>query len=373
MTDPSQFGLLLLARSRRAYVTWVVIAANCAAFLFVVGVARALHGFDTPTLARLGALSASNVAAGEWWRLINSMFLHGGLVHLGLNMLAFLQVGLIVERLYGSAAFGAIYLLSGIAGGCASVYWRQDIVSVGASGAVFGVYAALLAYLVLQRGSVPLAVLRRLAIGALVFVVYSLASGIGASNVDNAAHVGGLVAGLVLGAGAARPLAMPWSVRSLNRATAVALVVVAAGLALLRLAPDPEGDYRRAMELSYALKALAQADDEADRRLLGLKGRVAHGQLSPDEAFVEMERELLPLWDEQLGRLHQLQQREPGQEALREKLIRYAQLRRGAMRGLMEAIRDDDPAKAEGARLRNDEAQRIIIDLLRQSQSAKPP
>ena len=281
------------ALARRGYVTWAVVAANGVLFLVTLAVAQRLSGFDAATLLNLGALSARHVAEGQWWRLLTGFFLHGSALHLGFNMLALFQAGLIVERLYAHAVFASIYLLSGFAGGCASIFWRQDVVSLGASGAVFGVYGALLAYLVLQRGSVPRAALRRLSIGAVFFIAYSLAYGVGQNNIDNAAHVGGLIAGILIGMGTARPLHSTWSGRAVARAAMAGLAVFAMGLALLWFAPDPQRDYQRALELDRALKDLAQADDEADRRMAGLRTRIRQGESSTANAMLFMERELL--------------------------------------------------------------------------------
>ena len=84
---------------------------------------------------------------GEEWRLLTSAFLHFGIIHIALNMYALYQGGALVERLFGSTRFALIYLLSALAGSVASGWWDPLRNSAGASGAIFGVYGALLAFL----------------------------------------------------------------------------------------------------------------------------------------------------------------------------------------------------------------------------------
>ena len=92
---------------------------------------------------------------GEEWRLLTSAFLHFGLIHIALNMFALYQGGGLVERLFGSTRFAVIYLLSALSGSVASGWWDPLRNSAGASGAIFGVYGALLAFLAVRRADIP--------------------------------------------------------------------------------------------------------------------------------------------------------------------------------------------------------------------------
>ncbi|APW36695.1 hypothetical protein RD110_05390 [Rhodoferax koreense] len=158
----------------------------------------------TPKPAQLHQWGANSAAAvlldREYWRLLTAPFLHGGASHLGFNMLALWAAGRQLSRLLGNAQFGLVYLATALCGSVASLHSAgQSSVSVGASGAVFGVLGALLAASLQYRHRLPPHDSRRLWAGLGLFVVYSLAYGFTQSNVDNAAHVGGLVAGLLLG------------------------------------------------------------------------------------------------------------------------------------------------------------------------------
>ena len=114
--------------------------------------------------------------------------------------------GRLTERLFGNAWFVVIYMFAGLCGSLASMLWHNETVSVGASGAVFGVFGALLAFTIRQRGSIPESMLNRLRISTSIFVTFSLCYGFAAAGVDNAAHWGGLAAGFLIGLIGARPL-----------------------------------------------------------------------------------------------------------------------------------------------------------------------
>jgi rhomboid protease GluP len=181
------------------WLTYGLIAINA-----VIWLASLVYGADvsaspTDLLLRWGGNAASEVQRGEWWRLVSAMFLHSGLLHLALNMFGLYFAGVTVERIYGHRLFALIYLGSGLVGGALSLHFSaQTGVSVGASGAVFGVTGALLIAMVLQRKHLPKSLGKQTLWSLGFFILYSLAQGFSKPNVDNAAHVGGLLAGCLL-------------------------------------------------------------------------------------------------------------------------------------------------------------------------------
>lgn len=162
-------------------------------------------------MAGLGKMIAwgANVApltlTGEPGRLLTSMFLHAGLLHLALNMYMLYGVGAVAERTFGSVRFTLIYLISGLFGGLLSALWyaersAQLVVSVGASGALMGIAGACLGHWFVadRKGQNPVALSMR---GPLLQTIgLTLAMGFFLPVVDNAAHVGGVVSGAILGA-----------------------------------------------------------------------------------------------------------------------------------------------------------------------------
>ncbi|MBE3555445.1 MAG: rhomboid family intramembrane serine protease, partial [Thermicanus sp.] len=120
--------------------TYVLVAINLLVFLWLT----VNGGSENPeTLIRFGAKYNPAIKAGEWWRLITSIFLHSGFFHVALNSIALYYLGLLVERMYGRARFLLIYFLAGLLGSVASFLY-SDAVSVGSSGAIYGLFGALL-------------------------------------------------------------------------------------------------------------------------------------------------------------------------------------------------------------------------------------
>jgi rhomboid protease GluP len=182
-------------------------------------------------LIRWGANEGARIILRhEYWRLIAMAFVHGGLIHLLVNMSSLLVIGPLVERLYGSLTFGIIYLVAGIGGALASVGSSPLRVSVGASGAICGVLGALFAFLLVHRRTVPMSVRKPLLVNILATIVFMAVLGAIVPNIDQEAHLGGLLTGFVCGA----LLARPWPVvrrRSTSVRRLAATVAIAAALA----------------------------------------------------------------------------------------------------------------------------------------------
>ncbi len=147
---------------------------------------------------RWGADFGPLTLSGQWWRLFTSTFVHFGIVHIGLNMWCLLDLGLVLEPLMGRRKFGVMYVASGLAASLVSVAWNPWRVSAGASGAIFGVAGAFVAYLALKKTSFDPHLARKNLKSMAFFIGYNLLRGLGGA-VDNSAHLGGLLAGLILG------------------------------------------------------------------------------------------------------------------------------------------------------------------------------
>lgn len=205
-----------------------VIAGICAAVF--VGMALATNGesITGPTTAQLihwGANFAPLTLSGQWWRLLTCMFLHIGILHIALNMWCLWNLGEMAESLYGHTTFAAVYLVSGLGASVVSAAVHPATVSAGASGAIFGVAGALIASLKLGKFSAPGAAVKGTLSSVLTFAAYNLIFGAMNGHTDNAAHIGGLVTGIVLGALIAVMAAE--RDRPLPRITAVVIVLLA--------------------------------------------------------------------------------------------------------------------------------------------------
>jgi membrane associated rhomboid family serine protease len=190
-------------------LTHVLFGINVAVFVgmmieLVLAGGSPFQGFSGLELVQWGANVGPFTLSGEWWRLLTCVFVHGGLLHIAFNMWCLWDLGALSEALYGRWTFAALYLVSGLGASLASVAWNPHVMSVGASGAIFGLAGALIAAFKLGEFSVPRATLSGPLRSLLVFVVFNLGFGAVSGFTDNAAHVGGLVTGLILGALIAR-------------------------------------------------------------------------------------------------------------------------------------------------------------------------
>jgi len=174
--------------------TYVLLVANALVWLAMT----VLGGSEDPTILVLfGAKFTPLILAGQYWRLLSAVFVHVGIAHLLFNAYALFSFGMEVERRFGRARFLALYLLSGVASTTASIVGSPAL-SAGASGAVFGLAGASLAYYARYRDQLGAAGRRSLS-SILVVVGLNLAMGFAATGIDNLGHIGGLIAGLGLG------------------------------------------------------------------------------------------------------------------------------------------------------------------------------
>ena len=180
-------------RQELPIVSGILVAANVIVYLICT--------FTGNLLYNIGELDAAAVLLrGEYGRIIYSMFLHAGIDHLFNNMVILFFLGAMIEKVTGHIQLLLIYLLSGIGANICSLLYKvmtmDSMASVGASGAIFGLDGVLLAWILLDRQDMPDVTPRRV----LLMIVLSLYSGFTAHNIDNAAHVGGLLTGFAAGA-----------------------------------------------------------------------------------------------------------------------------------------------------------------------------
>ena len=152
--------------------------------------------FDTDVLFHLGGVERNAVLNGDWWRLFTAMFLHGGLMHIVSNLFTLFFIGLFAESILGVKRFTIVYILSGLGCSLASIYWHDNTVSVGASGAIFGLFGAVIALNLMKSLSKKIDL--TFLIMSSVFIGYNLLMGL-FTNADNAGHLGGLFSGFIIG------------------------------------------------------------------------------------------------------------------------------------------------------------------------------
>lgn len=353
------FASRMVANTPRVWVTGTLVWINLAVFAVMVVAGAGLFAPDPQVLVRWGANYGPLTASGEWWRLISSMFLHFGVLHVGLNMWALRDGGSVAERLLGNWPLLFVYLLAGIAGSATSLAWNPNANSAGASGAIFGVYGALLAYVLNRRNGVPLTVMREIRFALVLFLGYSVIVGLTTSMIDNAAHFGGFVAGIVGALTLGRPLdararaAVPWWRMALIGVALTAIVVFGARTAI-NLAHETHEAKRFELLVPSFITSVARLNAVQQRALTALASQHA------DRDQIKAQ------FAEQALHWHRLESSATGIELgdrsshqpLRSRLVQLANARARAAELLAEAIDQNDAQQA-----------RTAIELLRKAQT----
>ena len=181
-------------------VTYTLMAINIIIFLISAWITVMVTGYgdlyniDSGTLAYLGAKINYLIDDGQVWRLISSAFLHGGLVHLFFNMYALKIIGSEVEYAYGKLKYIIIYFSAALGGSIFSYIFNSEALSVGASGAIFGLFGAMLIFGYRHRERIG----KDYMMSLLKVILINVVIGITMSNIDNAGHLGGLTLGVII-------------------------------------------------------------------------------------------------------------------------------------------------------------------------------
>lgn len=352
--------------------TNIIIGLNV--LMFVIMGALGAGWIEPASMEPYIRFAANNGAAttdGEWWRLAVSMFVHYGIMHLALNMWALYQAGHLTERLLGRAAYVLTYLGSGLISGFASLLWHGDQTwSAGASGAVFGVYGAILGFMLRQKHGLPRSVFQSMMKSTLVFAGYNIVYGFIHPAIDNAAHAGGLLGGIALGWLVALPLDAGVRARDSRRrlqlAGAALVVAIAAGVVF-----SPRYDYRVADELAWskANRDFAPRESAQLDHLQQLLGRLSAAG-GADAAATWIETDLIPFyegWRRSIATLDLA----PGKrtDRVRTALVHVFELRVTSLEHLVAGLRLDASAAVE----RFEGENQLVIDAISRLQAENPP
>ena len=284
--------------SRATPLTYAILVANLLIYVVMTIVAggnliqNLVFGVDPATLIAFGAKTNELLGQrGEWFRLVTPIFIHGGLIHIFSNSYALWIVGPQVERLYGSTRFALIYLLCGVGGvggsyiGSMLLHRNPTVPSVGASGAIFGLFGVLAVFGYKYRHELPPTF--RKAVGSSVFPVIAINLIIGFSIpvIDNGAHIGGLLCGAILA------IAIPYVAPDKERVSSVGLALVGLCIVIVAycfvLAWKQSSQYlaRRPVVLDQFLESINEAN-----RLLGNSPPARAEGGPPPESSAEFDR-----------------------------------------------------------------------------------
>ena len=222
------------------FVTMIILIINFGLFLATVlfsqraGNSSAFMSVDGQTLLEFGAkYRVAILRYGQWWRLVTAGFLHGGLLHIGMNSWVLFDLGAQVEEVYGASRLIFIYFLATVFGFLASTFWTSAI-SVGASAGLFGLIGAMIALGMRHKSSALGVAIRGMYVRWAIYgLIFGLLPGL---HIDNAAHIGGLAAGFGAAYVAGTPrIETAWSERLWRGAAAVCVVVTTACFLMMYL------------------------------------------------------------------------------------------------------------------------------------------
>lgn len=323
------------------WVTYVLLGLNALVWVVMVSLDVDPYEPSTDALIQFGGNFGILTSNGQWWRLLTAMFLHGGLYHIGFNLYFMWVIGRVSEQIFGPAAYALVYFGSGLLASMLSVAWEPAAVSVGASGALFGVFGALMGFTIRRRGVLPKEFVVMVRRNAVMLIGLNAVIAMFVPGIDIAAHVGGLIAGIGLGylisRLAERPVSSPGEAKRVRmRALALAgaatiVVLVAGGLALPRW-DDPSAALAGAYERGVASES-AYNETAGD----------------PGKRMVVLEEQAIPAMRECVTELQALEHLPKRARERVDMWTRYCELAGQAFAKDLEGLRNQDEAALEQA------------------------
>jgi membrane associated rhomboid family serine protease len=361
ITEPGpeheSFRDALRARTSHALITPAIVLFSATIVGGMLFGASAIG--DPDTLVAWGASLGTRTTNGEWWRLVTSTFVHTGTLHLLVDIAVLIQVGGILERLIGRLTFTAVYISAGAFAGLVNLSSHPVTVSVGAPGAIFGLYGLLLASLFWQifwqivqrdnpepeaeegaepRVTIPPTTMKRLGVGAAVFIVFSALSGL-----VHAAEFTGLLVGMMYGLVFARRVSEKQpGTRHVAFAMVATGAIAVAGAMAHRNITDIKPEIARVLATEERTAAAYQTGFDALKR----------GRMSAEALAQLAERTIVPELQASDMRLETLTNVPPEHQPLVADAREYLRLRCTSWRARANAIRRiyaDPPRAPAGA------------------------
>ena len=239
------------------FITPIIV--DICLFIFLLMAITGVHIFepDSESLIAWGANFKSLTLDGQYWRLLSNVFIHIGIIHVIVNMYALIYIGLLLEPFIGRKNFIISYLVTGLAASVTSLWWHDIVISAGASGAIFGLYGVYIA--LITTNLLEKEIKKKILSSMLFFVGYNLLYGL-KGGIDNAAHIGGLISGLILGYSLFPSIAKPEMKNKnsfINYSVIVSILIIA--FYVVVTTPNTIGEYDKIMNsfVKYEEKAMS--------------------------------------------------------------------------------------------------------------------
>lgn len=333
------------------FITPILVNLNLLIFIAMIVSGANIILPDNDTLLNWGANFRPSTLDGEWWRIITNCFLHIGIIHLLMNMYALIYIGMLLEPILGKLRFLSAYLFTGIMASLASLWWHDLTISAGASGAIFGMFGVFLA--LLTTTIVDKSIRKSLLNNIAVFVGLNLLFGV-KGGIDNAAHIGGLLSGFLIGyifvPSLKRPEAKKLKYGMIGFLSFTAIFSI---IAVVKTIPNDIGIY------TSKIGEFAPLEDEA------LKVYSLPKNANTKTLLNEIDKNGIQIWSKCLKLISSFQQLElPDQiEKRNELLIEYCNLRIKSYRLLYKSIEEDTNAYDSEMEKYNNQIRKIIEEI----------
>ncbi|MCE5316129.1 MAG: rhomboid family intramembrane serine protease [Parachlamydia sp.] len=299
--------------------TYSLIVVNILIFMLMLADGAGFFDIDGHVHMRWGSNFAPLTLTGDWWRLISNIFIHFGPIHLAMNMYALYSIGIFLEPMLGKVKYLTAYFCAGVFASLASLWWHVPPVnSAGASGAIFGLYGLFFALLTTRL--IPEVTRNSLMANTAIFIGYNLFYGI-KDGVDNAAHIGGLLSGMVIGYALVLPLLVE-KLQVLRKWIQPGIVAVTAAAAFLFLKTHLESQKMRDAVLATLensrypdfkkFNEQFQAISEYDQKAVA---DLANDNLSPKEFSELLKNVSYPAWEKAKDLLLEMEQMDVSENA----------------------------------------------------------
>ena len=330
---------VLKPRSPVIWATKLLIAINMVVFIAMLFNGAGLWHSPNNIQLTWGANFGPATQDGEWWRLASVMFLHFGVVHLVLNCFSLWEVGQLTERMYGKLSFVIIYFASGLFGNLFSLVLQGNVaVSGGASGAIFGLYAALLTFLWREKSHISGVEFRWLFWGAFGLALATMVLGFVIPGIDNAAHIGGFIAGGLTSIIFSKPIwAKPFSMK-MSLATSFLMVLLIA--TLVKSISPPKYRWSEELLLRNEISQFLYEDQSINRSWLDIVNKNKQGIISANDMAEQIDSAIVNQYDESFEKLSKLPANPNLPSAVQlENILQYAQQRKQESKAIVDNLR----------------------------------
>jgi rhomboid protease GluP len=357
------FISLLRAQPNGANVTLFIIGVNVFIFILMLKFGAGLWHSPNGVQLAWGANFGPATKDGEWWRLATAMFLHFGLLHLAMNMAALFDSGRLVERMFGHVRFATLYLLSGLFGNLLSLFVQGNhAVSGGASGAIFGVYGGLIIFLWRHRREVHPEEFKWLFGGAILFSCLTLVLGFSITGIDNAAHIGGLVAGIVLGV-VLEPHPHGAAFKTRINQWFCAILMMLSVVAMFYFMPSASYHWNKDQHAQVEITKFLSRDAVISQRWQDTLQQGQAEGLSFDKLAGKIEQDVALPYEKSFNELSaiNLEANSPSAESL-DNVRRYIEIRRNASKSLVKGLRTKNLEQIQNSLREAQTAAKVVTD-----------